>query len=162
MLDIIKRLEYIKEKTVDQKKFQDEEEQSADEFTQLKRSIDFDLKAVRKELAERAELMQGAEKAKKSAGIRKKLREVEKKAQELSEMQQKQAKKAKKKRKQDEELNKLVHIRENIVLLVFEHLKECRAIEKQDFLGADSYIDEGNPCACLRTLNACRGSAYRG
>lgn len=154
--ELLRKVEFIKEQTTDIDKMFEEDEETADDFTKLKKTIDRSIKAIRQQLEERRGLTQGADKAIKSSEIRKQIRGAKKLAEELDEMQAKASKKmAKKKDKPKyEEPKKQCHIREQVVKLVWAHIREIEQLEKKDFIGAnDDYFeaDEADRPPCTVT-----------
>lgn len=110
-------------------------DESVDEFTRLKRKLAYNLKNTRQLIHDRDEMERTAPgtvaTVELSQKIRQSLKEVRVDATTLDQMQKDQKAKYIKKNKQDEEKEKEIEHREEIVGTVFDHIEEVKQLDQK-------------------------------
>jgi len=133
---IMYTLRRIHEATADvrQKKKQEEEDQSTDPFTRVKKQVANDIRECKDLIALRDDLYgrkgDDALVAKKSAEIRSKLSTIEDQAEALEKIQQKTAKKYSKKKNLSDEQQSTLDKQKAVVELTWQLIKECHNLEQ--------------------------------
>jgi len=156
MNELMRKLETISEKCIDDKKKKEkqEEEKNLDEFTRLKKKISKDIKSVREHINERNELLGKSENntstVKMSAEIRGQLKTILKEIDQLKTMVDHDNEKIEKKKAKgktvSESEEKQFQLRQEIVDLCYKHMEECKRLERTGFQSPQSAMisDEKN------------------
>jgi len=153
MNELIKRMEFIEDKCNEEKREarlkKEQEMKNLDDFARAKKKISEELKEVRKEIEERNQLLgkSGSNTAtvKMSSSIRNKLKQLLAETEALKGMYEKQKAKLDKKKakgkKYDENEEKELEVRAEIVELCFKHIEECRHLERMGTGIGNDFID---------------------
>lgn len=131
----MKKLEKIQSECVEKKGQVVDLNDKSDEFTRLRKKVAADIAEARQLIKDRDELELKApgtrHTVEASHNIRSKIRAVKNDAQALDALQKKEKAKYEKKNKTNEEKEKQIESREEIVELVFSHIKEVEALNNR-------------------------------
>jgi len=131
----MKKLQRIQDECVEKQGLVETKDENVDEFTRVKKKVAFELNEVRKMIKERDELELSTagtrHTVEASHNIRKKLKDCKAEAQNLDALQKKDRTKFEKKNKTNPEKEAQIENREEIVGLVFQHIKEVESLNNR-------------------------------
>lgn len=132
---LMKKLEKIQSECVEKKGQVVDPNDKSDEFTRIKRKVAAELAEVRQQIKDRDELELTAagtrHTVEASHGIRSKIKSIKQDAQTLDTLQKKEKAKYEKKNKTIPEKEQQIENREELVGLVFSHIKEVEALNNK-------------------------------
>jgi len=136
MNSLMRKLEKIQDECVEKKGLaQDDPNDKSDEFTRLKKKVAFELNEVRQLIKNRDELELSTSGTRHtveaSHQIRSKIKAVKAEAQNLDALQKKERAKYEKKNKTVPEKEQQIENREELVGLVFQHIKEVESLNNR-------------------------------
>jgi len=143
----MKRLQKIEDECVEKKGLVENKDENVDEFTRLKRKIATDLNDARRMIKERDELELSTagtrHTVEASHNIRKKIKQAKQDAETLDAALKKDKTKFEKKNKSNEEKEAQFDNREELVTLVFQHIKEVEALNNRKH-GDSAFMSSGS------------------
>jgi len=143
MNELIRKLKKIEDECVEKKALVEQQNENIDEFTRLKRKIANDLNDARKMIKDRDELELSTpgtrHTVEASQNVRRKIKEAKIDADNLDAMLKKDKAKFEKKNKSNPEKEAQMENREELIELVFQHIKEVEAINSRKF-GDSAFI----------------------
>jgi len=142
MNELMLKLQYIQDQCMDpeERKKRIEAEKAMDEFTRIRKQMARDVKQLRQQIQERNELLGSAGEGTRatveaSARIRRMIKEITTQAEELGAMQEKQEQKLEKRKAKGKPINeedqKQVENRKEVVELCYKHIDELKFLERQ-------------------------------
>lgn len=135
MNQLMRKLQKIEDECVEKRGLVDQKDENIDEFTRIKRKIAFDLAEARKMIKERDELELSSagtrHTVEASHNIRKKIKEARTEAENLDGIYKKDKASFEKKNKENPEKEAQLENREELVGLVFQHIKEVEALNNR-------------------------------
>jgi len=150
MQDYLRRVEKIRNECVGQPQAGQVQDkgQEQDEFTRKKKEIGLVIKEVRKHIKEREETESVTPGSKRtveiSHDIRSGIKEAKSMAEELNSMHKDELAKYKKKNKSLPEKEQNLERQEEVVDLVFQHIKECEALNNRRLVGDAAFTSSSN------------------
>jgi len=131
----MKKLQKIQDECVEKQALVDPKDDNMDEFTRVKKKLAFEIAEARKLIKERDELELSTAGSRHtveaSHNIRKKLKDIKAEAQNLDGLQKKEKAKFEKKNKSNPEKEAQIDNREELVGLVFQHIKEVESLNNR-------------------------------
>jgi len=142
----MRKLQKIQDECVEKQALVEQNNENIDEFTRIKKKVAFELNEVRKLIKERDELELSTagtrHTVEASHNIRKKLKDAKAEAQNLDALQKKERAKFEKKNKSNPEKEAQIENREELVGLVFQHIKEVESLNNRKH-GDSAFMSSG-------------------
>jgi len=135
MNQLMRRLKKIEDECVEKKKLVAEADDKADEFTRIRRKVANELADIRQLIKDRDELELSTagtrHTVEASHNIRSKIKTIKQDAATLDTLQKKERAKYQKKNKENPEKEQQIETREELVGLVFSHIKEVEGLNNR-------------------------------